>query len=408
MSATGSLDPAAFVQGPLSYSSRSPVIPKQHAEARIPTSFASAEGTRRNGAAADWQPPIWAACAAPLVALVLPAVVRRRGASRRSRVRSTISLQALRNLTQRMPQEDDMSYDGLDDLELEEELEEEEAPTPRRELTEEEEEERLGMGILALEKLWNKFQATDEDPELNDEELLELHEDLRREAPRCPKLSTITWMAHALERMGLEDDDTFEVFEDELVERKDELKDQPEAVQQAVNAFGNIFWSSPEERHRLLKVLADLVRNQLSSFTLAEVAEIANNLQRMGATDSLQFAGLFFEMSKRVYLPTAEQYIKEAASRDGSVYEQGAPELDDFMSKIRGQLPPGSLGPEMEKRIRYECQVQMRAQEEAEAKKASEDAPAYATLVDDVRKLQAQYGVDGAEMSDEAKSKKRR
>ncbi|CAK9075720.1 unnamed protein product, partial [Durusdinium trenchii] len=93
-------------------------------------------------------------------------------------------------------------FDGLDDLEEEEEVEDstlgtvpkEQSMVPRP----------LGTGIQMLEELYGKHRGCKEPPEMNEEDLEDLHAMLKEELPRCPSISSVAWVAKVLEDLELE------------------------------------------------------------------------------------------------------------------------------------------------------------------------------------------------------------
>jgi len=314
--------------------------------------------------------------------------------SKRSRRRSPLSLQALRQLKDSVPgkmmQQEDIAYEGLDDLDLEEE-------DLLDDLLEEAEEieydTKPGDGVKRLEALWDDYSKNDEEPDLEDDVFKELCAAVRKDVPRCPSASTVAWMAHTLEEMGLEDDETFEVIEEVLVERAEELG--VEDTLNAVVSYGNLYWVGPDKDHRLLNVLSAATRRQLNDFTLLEVAKLANALMRMGATDDTKHAGLFFEMNKRVYLPSAEKYIRDAANRDSSVYQESEEVkglLDDFAKK---GLSGGrhQIGPAVRKAIGYGVKQLDQLAEEEEMRREGE--PGLNEVMEDMMLIKDQEAVTG-------------
>lgn len=199
-----------------------------------------------------------------------------------------------------------LMFDGLEDLEEEEEpeevLEKVFAIVPKTD---------LGQGLLTLERLYEAFRDHDQDPQLTEERRLELHADLKEDLPRCPSISSVAWAAKALEEMELEDDDVFEVIAKQLKERSNEL--QPQDTLNAVISFGNIYFIDED----LVASLSAVVRMQMKEFTNAEVVRLANSMSRLGATDTTKHVGMLFEMRSRVHLPHLDNAIRAALGPDG-------------------------------------------------------------------------------------------
>jgi len=220
-------------------------------------------------------------------------------------------------------------FDGLEDLEEEDDDTEEQAAAEEAKRREEEQatlaaseleaamtEKELGEGLLELEGLWKQYRDEDEEPDLDDAAEALLQESLRQDVPRAPAVETAAWTVRVLEELGMDDDETFKVVEEVLVERADEL--EPQSVVDAVNSYGNVYWVS----ENLTDALAVAARRQLKDFTSREVVILANGLIRMGGIDDTRHAGLFFEMRQRVNLPAVDKFMRKALNRDGHVYRR--------------------------------------------------------------------------------------
>lgn len=234
-------------------------------------------------------------------------------------------------------------YDGLE--ELEEEAEEEaEEPEPVRELPEVE----LGEGLAELERLYEAFKANKVFPQLEEEENLRLLVGLSKDLPRCPSLQTVAWAVRAMEAMQLEDDDLFGEIQDILIARADELDTQ--AIMSAVPSFGRLYWVD----YPLLNVFVTAIRKQLNAFTTAEVASLANALNRLGGTDDSAYAGLFFEMRQRVNIPFADKFLREALNRDGQVYKERSKDTQQALDMVTESMPENSqLKDRLEKHLQW-------------------------------------------------------
>ncbi|CAE7671435.1 unnamed protein product [Symbiodinium pilosum] len=218
------------------------------------------------------------------------------------------------------------AFDGLDDLEEEEEepldvigtVPKDRALIPRP----------VGSGFQTLEDLHGKYRGTKELPELDEEELEELHVLLKDEITRCPSISSVSWAAKVLEELELEDDDVFEVIAERVVGQVDELS--PQETLDVVLSFGAIYYNDDD----FLETLVGAVRRQMKFFTNAEVVKLANAMSRLGGLDDTKHVGMFFEMRKRVNMPLIDKAIRERL-RAEATYPKPTEDMKQLISKVR-------------------------------------------------------------------------
>jgi len=215
-----------------------------------------------------------------------------------------------------------MAFDGIDDLEEEDEDEldlQEAARKARRDSLLSS--SRLGDGLVQLEKLYHEYEDSDEEPNLDEDTLEDLYDLLSEEVPRCPDVAQVVWAIKALEELGLEDEDLFEEFSAIIKERKNEM--EPQALFDVTRSFGALFWADEE----LMSGLADMCRKHLPAFTQKEICQLSVSLNRMGLTDNSRNAGLVFEMLKRdINLPIVKDQMVKTLSRSGKYYEDASAE----------------------------------------------------------------------------------
>eukprot|EP00435_Cladocopium_sp_Y103_P029346 s3589_g7.t1 len=193
-------------------------------------------------------------------------------------------------------------FDGLEDLEEEEEEELEDPSTVPKERSMVS--RPIGTGLQILEDLYSKHRGSKDPPEIDDEELEDLHAMLKEELPRCPSISSVAFAAKVLEDLEIEDDDVFEVIATEVKTRADEL--EPQETLDIVLSFGAIYFNDDE----LLAALVGAIRRQLQFFTNAEIVRLANAMSRLGGLDDSKHVGMFFEMRSRVNMPLIDKAIR--------------------------------------------------------------------------------------------------
>ncbi|CAE7030694.1 unnamed protein product [Symbiodinium sp. CCMP2592] len=235
-----------------------------------------------------------------------------------------------------------LAFDGLDDLEEEEEeplnetgtVPKDRALIPRP----------VGSGFQSLEDLYDKHRGTKEVPELEEEELEELHVLLKDEIQRCPSISSVAWAAKALEELELEDDDVFEVIAEKVTDQVDELS--PQETLDIVLSFGAIYYNDDE----LLETLVGAVRRQMKFFTNAEVVRLANAMSRLGGLDDTKHVGMFFEMRKRVNMPLIDKAIRpsdlfmpRAAGCEGNFNRSTCHAVSPLVGPRKSRTPPSMI-----------------------------------------------------------------
>lgn len=233
--------------------------------------------------------------------------------------RSQSSIQ-LRSLAQKS-----LVFDGLDDLEEEEEPE----PTQDYFMLR----KPLGAGLSWLAELYSKYQKTGDDPVLDEEELGILHASLKQDLPKCPSLSTVAWSAKVLEEMELEDDDVFETISDIVKNRSTEL--EPQDTLNIALSFGELLL----DEEALVDALAPVIRQQIKYFTTVEVVKLALGMEKLGALATSKHVGLFFEMRQRTNLPALESRIKQLLLVDPNAIQS---DKDTQLQLEQVKLPPGS------------------------------------------------------------------
>ncbi|CAE7246658.1 unnamed protein product [Symbiodinium sp. KB8] len=257
-----------------------------------------------------------------------------------------------------------LAFDGLDDLEEEEEepltetgtVPKDRALIPRP----------VGSGFQSLEDLYDKHRGTKKIPELEEEELEELHVLLKDEIQRCPSISSVAWAAKALEELELEDDDVFEVIAEKVTDQVDELS--PQETLDIVLSFGAIYYNDDE----FLETLVGAVRRQMKFFTNAEVVRLANAMSRLGGLDDTKHVGMFFEMRKRVNMPLIDKAIRERL-RAEATYPTPTEDMKQLISKVR--LPQNSRVKKQFKSKMAKQLTLMKYTAEAEAAKQEEIDP---------------------------------
>lgn len=222
-------------------------------------------------------------------------------------------------------------FDGLEDLEEEEEEELEDRSTVPKERSMVS--RPIGFGLQILEDLYSKHRGSKDPPEIDDEELEDLHAMLKEELPRCPSISSMAFAAKVLEDLELEDDDVFEVIATEVKARADEL--EPQETLDIVLSFGAIYFNDDE----LLAALVGAIRRQLQFFTNAEIVRLANAMSRLGALDDSKHVGMFFEMRSRVNMPLIDKAIRERLGAEAA-YTEPSEEAKKLVSKMK--LPENS------------------------------------------------------------------
>ncbi|CAJ1364632.1 unnamed protein product [Effrenium voratum] len=218
------------------------------------------------------------------------------------------------------------AFDGLDDLEEEEE---DDQPDPSTVPKERAMVARpMGAGLQLLEDLYTQHRGSQDPPEISEEELADLHAMLKDELPRCPSISSVAYAAKVLEDLELEDDDVFEVIAAQIKDRADEL--EPQETLDVVLSFGAIYFNDDE----LLEALVGAVRRQLHFFTNAEVVRLANAVSRLGGLDDTKHVGMFFEMRKRVNMPLIDKAIRDRLGAEAT-YSEPTEESKRLASKVR-------------------------------------------------------------------------
>lgn len=191
-------------------------------------------------------------------------------------------------------------YDGLDDLP--EETFEEWAPIEEEEV----EPGPPGSGIETLDKLWKEYQNTNEEPELKKEEFKVLHASLQQDLPRCPSVARVAWAAHALDVLNIPWDDTYEVMGSFIKDREKELDAQ--ALVDTAVGFGNVYWGD----RKLVRAIVKATRKQMKDITNLELIQIVRGLSMMNALLGMEFAGFFYEVSRRIAFPAVNDYLEDA------------------------------------------------------------------------------------------------
>jgi len=211
----------------------------------------------------------------------------------------------------------------------------------------------IGSGIAELQRLEVQFRATGEDPEIDEEALMELHAALIQDAPKCPSVNAVAWIVKTLEELAIEEDEILEVCAKILIERADELG--PQAAMDVVCSYGNVYWANGDD---LLDAFAGAVRRQLADFTQAEIVRLSNALIRMGGIDDAKYAGLFFEMRQRVNLPHVEEFIKMALNTNTEVNKKPS-EQTLLGYKALEKMPNKRFKAKAEKMLQYDLEVAM-------------------------------------------------
>jgi len=247
-------------------------------------------------------------------------------------------------------------FDGLEDLEEEDEEEWDDPSTVPKERSMVP--RPIGTGFQLLEDLYGKHRGSKDPPEMSEEELEDLHVMLKDELPRCPSISSVAWAAKVLEDLELEDDEVFEVIAEQVKARADEL--EPQETLDIVLSFGAVYFNDEE----LLESLAGAIRRQLQFFTNAEVVRLANAMSRLGGLDDSKHVGMFFEMRSRVNMPLIDKAIRDRLGAEAA-YTQPSEESKKLASKFK--LPENSkMKEKFEKKMPKELTIlKYRAEKEA-------------------------------------------